>query len=202
MNARLFTIAYWPPISQCMAMKEASSIWIEGDEHFQKQSYRNRMNILSANGILPLSIPIVKETGKIHIRNAKIDYKTDWQRIHWKSIESAYNNSPYFLYYKDNFIDFYQNKQYKWLFDYDLELISRLFKVLSVPLSLNITTQYQTSPPDCEDLRSAFHPKILSTQILKPYIQVFDQKFGFVKDLSIIDLICNLGPESNGYIHT
>lgn len=198
---RLFTIAYWPPVSQFMAMTEASFITFEAAEHFQKQSYRNRMNILSANGVLPLSIPILKDSHKIPIKEAKIDYKTNWQQIHWRSIEAAYNASPYFLYYKDLFVEFYSTSHYKWLFDFDMELMARLFKILGLSLKIEITEEYQTEvDKNCDDLRLAFHPKKRSSQMVKPYSQVFEQKFGFIEDLSIIDLLCNAGPESKKFL--
>jgi hypothetical protein len=200
---RLFTTAYWPPVSQMMAMTEASFIEIEGAENFQKQSYRNRMKILSANGVQSLSIPVANEAPKMSIQEVKIDYKTNWQQSHWRSLEAAYNTSPFFFYYKDMFHDFYFSKKHPFLFEYNMELLSLVFKILSISPQRRITEEYSPKTSEnTEDLRSAFHPKQISPLIfsnkLKPYPQVFDQKFGFTPDLSILDVICNLGPEAKG----
>ncbi|MDL2296361.1 WbqC family protein [Bacteroidales bacterium OttesenSCG-928-B11] len=202
-KARLFTIAYWPPVSQIMAMREASRILIEGKENFQKQSYRNRMNILSANGILPLSIPIKKDAHNIPIQEVRIDYKTNWQQNHWRAIEAAYNASPYFFYYKDVFSDLYASPKYNYLFEYNMELLARIFKIVSIHTEIEVTTEYKKGlGDDCEDFRNVFHPKrpLPCRNKLKEYPQVFDQKFGFNNELSVIDLICNLGPEGSVYL--
>lgn len=188
-----------------MAMAEVSCIVIEGAENFQKQSYRNRMKILSANGMQSLSIPVVNDASKMSIQEVMIDYKTDWQRIHWRSLEAAYNTSPFFYYYKDMFHDLYFSKKHPSLFEYNMKILSLIFELLSISPQLKITKEYHTKTNEnTEDLRSAFHPKLLSPLVcsnkLKPYPQVFDQKIGFTPDLSILDVICNLGPEAKSII--
>ena len=107
MTQKLFSIAYFPPIDYLLEMKTADTVLVEAHENYQKQSYRNRATILTGNGLHDLIIPIVRNSEK-QIKEIRIDYSMAWQRNHWKTIESAYNNSPYFLYYRDFFEPLFQ----------------------------------------------------------------------------------------------
>ena len=126
MTQKIFSIAYFPPIDYLLEMKNADHVLIEAHENYQKQTYRNRATILTGSGLYDLIIPIVRHSEK-QIREVRIDNCTPWQRNHWKTIESAYNNSPYFLYYRDFFEPFFQ-KKYDFLFDFNMDLLHLLRK--------------------------------------------------------------------------
>ncbi|MEG2071452.1 MAG: WbqC family protein, partial [Bacteroidales bacterium] len=153
----LLSVAYLPPVEYFVLLSNGD-VSIEKHEYYCKQSYRNRTILLTANGINQLSIPICHQQNKMLIKEVKIDYKTPWQRNHWKTIESAYNNSPFFLYYQDYIKPFYQ-KQYPYLFDFNMELINILLKLLKLDIPYRFTTEYRENIPNTIDARKIIHPK-------------------------------------------
>lgn len=185
-------------------MLGADEVLMEQHENFIKQSYRNRCNILAANGVLALSIPLVKSPEiKVNIREVEIDYKTDWQKQHLKSIESAYRNSPFYEYLIDDFISVYQ-KRPRHLFDFNLLLISIILNILEIDKKINFTNRFLIPNDENFDFRYRVKPKKQNEEITrlanKKYYQVFNDKHPFQPDLSIIDLLFNLGPEAYGYL--
>lgn len=177
-------------------------VWLESCEHYQKQSYRNRTRILTSNGVHVLSIPVIHDVTKPFIRDARIEYKTSWQRNHWRAIESAYGNSPYFLYYLDALKPFFE-QPFTYLFDYNLKIMETLLKLMRVRTEIHLTEDFE--PTAANDLREAIHPRKtkaedypFKTQI--PYYQVFEDKFGFTPNLSVLDLLFNTGPEASTYL--
>lgn len=178
-------------------------VQIEYCEHFVKQSFRNRAVVMTANGPQVLTIPIVRgSASKMMIADTRIDYKTPWQRNHWKTIESAYGNSPFFLYYQDPIRDFYEQPIDK-LIDFNLQLTQTILKMLKVNTKITLTVDFMPMQPF--DLRSEIHPKKQQDEqyafrLKETYSQVFDEKYDFVPNLSVLDLLFNLGPESRGYL--
>ena len=178
-----------------------SVVYIEACENFQKQSYRNRSRFYGAEGVQTLSFPILHEGGthKIPISEIKIDYKTPWVQQHERAIVSAYGMSAYFDYYKDELFAILESGHER-LFDLNLALIRFFIEKTGIKVDLRLTEDYEHEP-QMEDLREAIHPKrpntILSDLDLeKPYFQVFAPKYGFMSDLSIMDLLFNEGPDS------
>lgn len=178
-------------------------VQVEYCEHFVKQSFRNRMVVMTANGPQVLTIPIVRgSASKMMIADTRIDYKTPWQRNHWKTIESAYGNSPFFLYYQDPIRDFYEQTIDR-LTDFNLQLTQTILKMMKVNTKISLTEDFM--PMQTFDLRSEIHPKKQQDEqyafrLKETYSQVFDEKYGFVPNLSILDLLFNLGPEARGYL--
>lgn len=194
----LLTTAYLPPIQYFAWFVKDIPVFIEQHENYVKQTYRNRCTILSANGPLNLTIPTVKKSGeKVPIRDAEIDYSTPWQKIHWKALESAYQNSPYFEHIADDLAPYY-NEKIKFLFDLNQGLVETLLVFLEIDTRTHLTEAYSDIyPSETLDLRKVISPKeeIIDNSTFNPppYYQVFGQKSGFVPNLSIIDLVCNEG---------
>ncbi len=200
MGKALLSSAYLGPIQYFSKFLLFKEIRIEQWEHYQKQSYRNRCYIYGANGRQCLVIPVVHEqNSKIPIRDVKIDYSNPWQKIHWKSIESAYRHSPYFSYFFDMLLPYYDsNHQIRFLFDFNLELLNVLLKILKIENNPLLTEKYDKQPSDYTDYRQSIHPKkrlIQHDPLFKcnKYPQVFQEKYGFLGNLSIIDLLFNEG---------
>lgn len=177
---------------------------IEHFEHYSKQTYRTRTCILTGNGVQSLSIPVIQTHDKILTKDVKIDYKTAWQTNHIRAIQAAYNNSPYFLYYQDYLMPFYEKKP-TFLVDYNTELLQVLLKLLGIKKEIQATTDFVNQYTDALDVRTEIHPK-RSTQedykfrISESYQQVFDTRFGFTPNLSVLDLLCNEGNGSHRYL--
>jgi hypothetical protein len=196
----LFTTLYLPPISFFVNAYSSSKIVIEACENFSKQTYRNRCSIYSANGKIDLSIYLEKcRRNHLPIKDVKISYAQPWNKIHWRAIVSAYNNSPYFMYYRHELEKFY-DKEYKWLIDYNTKILSLCLKLLGMDKEIAFTEDYLPKYPDGLDFRDLYNPGKHSIINLMKYPQVFDYKTGFIPDLSIIDLLLNRGPESGEYL--
>ena len=195
----LLSTAYLPPISWIREAMFADKVMIEAHETYPKQTYRNRCRIMTANGVLPLSIPVTKPDGKhSKTKDIEIFYDEPWQRLHWRSIDAAYSNSPFFLYYKDELEKFYQ-KKYRFLLDLNLEILQALFSNMGKSIDIALTSDFEHQPQELMDHRNSFSPKKpCDNSQFKRYTQVFEERFGFVADLSIIDLIFNEGPAALG----
>lgn len=199
MNQVLLAVAYFPPIEFYCHLAKSNSIIIEQKEHFIKQTYRSRCSILGANGPLDLSIPIEKHPNNTPIRDIKISYTTEWQKQHWRSIVSAYNSSSYFMYYDYELEPFFQ-KKHTYLFDLNMEIMNKLNKLLKIPVDYTLTSEYKALDPTYSDFRHLISPKTKPELLIKNYNQVFDQKFGFIENLSILDLLFNQGPHSKEFL--
>ncbi|OKS86437.1 WbqC family protein [Mucilaginibacter polytrichastri] len=198
----LLPLFYLPPVEYFTQLnKFKPEIWLEQAEHFPKQTYRNRANIYSPDGVLTLVVPVVKGS-KVHtpVKDVKISYDFKWQRLHWLSLEACYRRSAYFEYYEDDFAPFYEQKT-SHLFDYNQKQLELLLRLLKIKSPLNYTESYEaTYPGAVTDFRKAFSTKKEVTIEQKPYFQVFEERHGFLKNLSIIDLLFNQGPQALNYL--
>lgn len=192
------TTAYLAPVEYYTALVKADTILLEHCDNYVKQTYRNRCHIAAANGPMVLSIPVEKgNSAKQLTRDVRISEHTGWQMNHWRSIESAYNSTPFFEYYKDELIPFYE-KKWDFLWDLNQEIQVKILELLDLQPNIKLTSEYQsTYDGTALDLRESIHPKRENgSGLFKPYYQVFDQRFGFQPNLSIIDLLFNMGNES------
>jgi len=190
----LFSTAYWAPVSYYQFATQSDFVEIESHERYQKQSFRNRCTILSANGPLPLVIPILRPHN-CKIRDARIDYSKPWQQMHWRAIEAAYHSSAYFEEYSSQIGEVYK-KEIPFLFDYNVKVWELSLVLLDVSISWTVTERFVPCEDSRDDYRFMIHPKAKSKPdglALQSYFQIFAHKFGFVSDLSILDLIMNEG---------
>ena len=196
LNNPLLPTAYLAPIGYYAFLLQNPNCIIEYYEHFIKQSIRNRCQIYNANGKLQLTIPKQRKgSSKTIISKIKISYREEWQKNHWNSIISAYNSSPFFEYYQDKIEPLFKTKE-KYLIDFNNKLQKIILDILDIDFDNNRTNKYSQSG-NFKDLRN-YKFKIKN---IKTYNQVFMEKHGFICNLSIIDLIFNLGPESKEYLN-
>lgn len=199
----LVTTAYLPPASYMAEVLRTDEVVIEVIETYQKQTLRNHCAIYGPNGRQNLSIPVVKVNGNhTRTKDIRISEHQPWQRIHWRSITTAYNNSPFFLYYQDLLAPLYE-KKINFLVDWNMELLILMLRILKVERQISLTTSYETSPEGIMDLRWKFNQdnNVIPANFQR-YTQVFESRHGFISGLSVIDLVFNLGPEANDYICT
>lgn len=191
------SIAYLGPVQQYVKLYQYPDVYIETAENYIKQSYRNRCNIAGANGVLPLSVPIVKpDTLKCLTKDIRISDHGNWRHLHWNALVSAYNMSPFFEYYEEDFAPFYE-KKYKYLFDFNEELRRLLCELLDIQPIIHYTDHYKTGVVnDFREIIRPKHPGVDSFFNPQPYYQVFGERHGFLSNLSIVDLLFNMGPES------
>lgn len=200
-NTITLTTAYLGPISYFKEIYRANNISIEQYDSYHKQTYRNRCRILLANNVIDLTVPVIKNKGcKTLLKDVEIDYSTRWQQIHWRSIVSAYNSSPFFEYYRNSFEHFYSDK-YRFLIDLNMDMQNEILKILEWEKNVALTTDYQHTIETGKDMREKFTPKKetpIDTKNLDyiPYTQTFCGKDNFVPNLSIIDALFNLGSET------
>lgn len=200
MNTVLLHPLYFGPIDYYKTVVEADKILWEADDHYQKQTYRTRQYIFGANGRLLLNIPIrhaaIKGEKQVY-KQVQIENSESWQSIHWKSLESAYQNSPYFAYYKDDLRALFK-MPYKSLVQFNLDCTHRILDCLG--LSIENGLKKESLSEEVADYKALSTAKRNPSQQIKSYFQVFSDKHGFLPNLSILDLLFNLGPESVSYL--
>lgn len=193
-NKIILPTAYFGPISYYSKIVNNRVTLIETNENFIKQTIRNRCYISGTNKKLRLTIPKQKKNYNKSIDSVEICYIENWQKNHWNAISSSYNSSPFFTYYKDDFKILFQKKE-KYLIDLNNKAQNIILKILQHDSTVKQTTKYEKIGSFI-DLRNHKWEK----DIIKNYEQVFIEKIGFLNNLSILDLIFNLGPESTNYL--
>ena len=197
----LTEIMYNPPVQYFWHALRAEALLLEQHENYIKQSYRNRCHVLTAHGVQPLSIPVLRGNSKdkTRITDIEIDYSQKWHNVHWRTIQAAYGRAPYFEFYSDYIREVYE-RQPKFLFELNMDFLRLYLKLLRLNRPLSFTESYQTEVPDTVlDLRNKIHPKIYPDNLhVKPYTQVFGKQFA--SELSIIDLLFTQGPASISYL--
>lgn len=193
----LVNTAYLPPAGYIAAISGCDNVILEVMETYRKQTCRNRCTIYGPNGRLHLTIPVEKPDGNHTLtRDILISRHEPWQRTHWRTIQTAYNNSPFFLYYRDAFEPYY-HRSFRFLIDFNRELLMLVAKILRIPLRLEVTDIFRKDAAGADDLRDhttgVFCGK--NREVL-PYTQVFAPAHGFIPGLSVIDLLFNRGPET------
>lgn len=194
----ILSTAYLAPVEYYRQMNAHRQVIIEKHCNYVKQTYRNRCVIASANGLQTLSIPIVKpDSHKCPTKDIRIAEHGKWRHLHWQAIVSAYGSTPFFEYYTDDFRPFYAKPQ-NFLLDFNETLRELICSLLNISPKVDYSETYITATDgNTLDLRDAIHPKKETVGAhFQPYYQVFSNKFGFQANLSVIDLLFNMGPEA------
>jgi hypothetical protein len=193
--------SYFPSISHFVVMAQSDSITFEMEDNFQKQTNRNRTYIYSPNGIQLLNIPI-KHSNLTHqkTKDIKIESEFDWQKQHFKSLEAAYRSSPFFEYFEDDLLPIFQ-KKHTFLMDLNFEALEITAKCLRMKFEFNTTTEYfhEVDNSNIVDFRHLVNGK-KDNSVFENYTQVFDDKYGFLNNLSVLDLLFNEGKFAMDYL--
>ena len=217
MPAVLFETQYHPPTAFFAELLGADALWLEAHDHYQKQTYRNRCLILTAQGPQALTVPVVdgNRSEKVLTSAIEIDYRQNWVHRHWRTLQTAYGGTPYFEYYADYLHDIYQQKP-GLLFELNLSLLRFYFRCLRLRLPIHLTTEYyaatapsqsalihQVTDSPLLDRREWLMPKAAAEpapdrKSVRPYTQRFGKDF--VPGLSILDLLFMQGPAAGSFL--
>ena len=209
MKTAILSSAYFAPVQWYQKLNRYENIVIEQHDNFIKQTYRNRCVIATTQGLQALTIPVERPSDarldKTQLKDICISDHGNWRHLHWKALLSAYGESPFFEYYADDIHPFYE-KKYKFLLDFNMEINAKMMELLDIEKSsLSLSNEYSSYEGDSDmvDFREVIRPKHPGEDKEwqpKKYYQVYQQKFGFQPNLSILDLLFNEGNEAGCYL--
>lgn len=225
----LLSTTYFGPVQWYQKLYRYDRVFIERCDTFRKQTYRNRCVIATTNGAQALTVPVERAAGAQQVRDIRISDHGNWRHIHWHALLSAYSESPFFDYYADDIRPFFERK-WEFLYDYNMEICQKMCELLDITPHISPTGQYihaddlpsplvekdgshsETGGSNCEtacisgtvaDFRDAIDPKHpLEDRDFAPknYYQVYAVKHGFMPNLSVLDLLFNMGTEAIFYL--
>lgn len=191
---------YFPSIVQCAAMIQTEKVTFEVCDNYQKQTYRNRMTIYGPQGKMPLTVPVVySQKNRQLYKEIQIANDEPWQDLHWKSIQTAYSSSPFFEFYEHDLLPLFQEEATH-LMDLNFRGLEAILECLQHELEYEVTQSFEPYPSHAEDYRFLANHRKETAPPLQHYVQVFDDKHGFIPNLSILDLIFNEGPNALLYL--
>ncbi|MGP8216641.1 MAG: WbqC family protein [Bacteroidia bacterium] len=194
----ILPVAYLPPLPHYTAMLTHTETQWDVYEHFHKQFFYNRCVIYGANGAMKLIIPLHKRHEKTPLKEIQIKYEEPWQKLHWRSLESSYRRSPYFEYYESELSPLFTVYQPELLIEWNRKIFETVNKLIKGEINLSYTDDYSKIYEQADDYRNLSSPtemeRVADNSI--KYRQVFEEKFGFIFNLSIIDLLFCEGPHS------
>jgi len=192
---------YLGSIAHYAVVAQSDAIQFETASNFIKQSYLTRCYIATANGKQALSIPVLhsKEKKKQLLKDVQIDYRNNWQQTHLRSIQTAYRSSPFYEFYEDDLLPLFQ-KNHKYLLDFNLTAHNIIMECLQLDIPTSKTTEFELNPTVYKDSRFLIDAKKECTANFTPYYQIFDDKNGFLKNLSILDLLSMEGPNAISFL--
>lgn len=202
MSAALLQTTYFGPIQWYQKLYRYDHCLIEQYDAYQKQTYRNRCVIATANGPQALTVPVEGTNEKCLVKDLRISDHNNWRRIHWNALLSAYSESPFFDYYADDIHPFFE-KKYDFLIDFNEAIRQKVCELMDIHPNVNYTSDFRRQTSDIVDFReviNAKHPLADADFQPQRYWQVFEGKHGFQTNLSILDLLFNMGPESIFYL--
>ncbi|MFS4482647.1 WbqC family protein [Hyunsoonleella sp. 2307UL5-6] len=193
---------YFPTIAHFIAIAKTEYVVWEMEDNFVKQTYRNRAYIYGANGKLSLNIPVIhSQKNRQNYKNVKVFNGEKWQIQHWKSLESAYRTSPFFEFYEDELKPLFFEET-DTLLAFNLKCFKVICDCLQLEVETSITSTFEKNADGVLDLRHLVNAKDNTLQHVKPYTQVFENKYGFIPNLSILDVLCNEGPNALNYLES
>lgn len=201
MAAIVLPLTYFGNLSYYKYIIDSEHFWIDDTEIYPKQTFRNRAQLLAANGIINLSVPVIGNKGKDkNISEIKISYDDSWQIKHWRTIKSAYKSAPFFEEYEGDIHNLIMRK-HAYLIELNLSILEVLLKLLDITKELKLVSK-EKLPADSIRYLGHFKPSKMPEKHLQfeAYMQVFNYKFGFIPNLSILDLLFNEGPYSSQYL--
>ena len=206
MPTALLQTTYFGPIQWYQKLYRYDHCLIEQHDSFHKQTYRNRCVIATANGIQALTVPVehslLTSNHSPLVKDLRISDHNQWRRVHWNALQSAYSESPFFDYYADDIRPFFERK-YTFLLDFNEEIRQRLCELIDIQPNVSYTVDFSHQPSAIIDFReviNAKHPLPDTDFEPKRYWQVFQHKHGFLPNLSILDILFWMGPESVFYL--
>lgn len=204
MAAALLSQTYFGPVQWYQKLLRHKSVYIERCESYRKQSFRNRCVIATTNGLQTLTVPVSRGDG-IDVR---ISDHGNWRHLHWHALMSAYSESPFFEYYADDLRPFFERK-WEFLYDFNMDICRKVCELLDIQPNIQATTEYvpaerlKAERPGIADFRDAIDPKHPAADpdfTPRRYYQVYERKHGFQPNLSVLDLLFNMGPEGVFYL--
>ena len=213
MHYKLLPTTYFGPVSWYRQLHQTGRVVIDADEPWVKQTFRNRCTIATAAGTQTLTVPVV-HTGRVGtpVKEIRISDHGNWRHLHWQAISSAYGHSPFFQFYEDDLRPFFFENRWQYLFDFNFEIIQKMCELLDInaPASPDPTASPNLHPAltgrggaTALPVNSPLPVRAgcrLGEAVVRPYWQVFQQKHGFLPDLSILDLLCCMGNEAIFYL--
>ena len=219
-NEALLSTTYFGPVQWYQKLNRYPYIYIERCESFIKQTYRNRCVIATTNGLQTLSVP-VEHNNSQPITDIRISNHGNWRHLHWNALMSAYGDSPFFDYYVDDIRPFFEQR-WENLFDFNMAITHKLCELLDIHPTIRFTEEYVPSRREEGGERrentlhsplSTLHSPFDFREVIRPknplpdpdftprkYYQVYQNKWGFQPNLSILDLLFNMGNESIFYL--
>ena len=204
MTTVLLSSAYCAPVQWYQKLNRYDAVVVEQYDNFLKQTYRNRCIIATANGAQTLTIPVEKgDTDKCLMRDVRISDHGNWRRLHWNALATAYGDSPFFDYYVDDLRPFYEQR-FAFLLDFNMQMTAKLCELLDITPNISLSEEYvkdvESGVDDFREVIRPKHPMPDADFIPKPYYQVYAQRHGFIPNLSILDLLFNMGNEALFYL--
>ncbi len=197
----LLSTTYFGPVQWYQKLHRADVVHIEKWESFIKQTYRNRCLIATTNGVQALTVPVERGTSPL-IKDIRISDHGNWRHLHWMALQSAYGESPFFEYYQDDIRPFFE-KRWGFLLDYNEAICQKMCELIDIQPKIEYSSDFVAEPKEEADYRLAINPKHPAPDAdfnPKPYYQVYSAKHGFLPNLSVLDLLFNMGPESIFYL--
>ena len=200
MTSVLLSTTYFGPVQWYQKLYRYNSVFIDQQETFQKQTYRNRCLIATTQGVQALTVPVVHDVSNA-ISDIRISDHGNWRHLHWQALQTAYGDSPFFEYYEDDLRSFFTERHWDRLIDYNASICQKMCELLDIQPKTVLGSCNPSLNPD--DFRLGINPKHPLEDAdfqPRPYYQVYQQKHGFLPNLSILDLLFNMGPESIFYL--
>ena len=211
----LLSTTYFGPVQWYQKLYRSEAVEIEQWENFQKQTYRNRCLIATTQGVQALTVPVEHDISQFSIKDIRISDHGNWRHLHWNALQSAYGESPFFEYYQDDLHPFFE-KRWTYLLDFNEAIRAKICELIDIQPKVSYSLEFRKENLDFSPLNSQFsilnspldyreairpkHPQPDPDFTPKPYYQVYQQRHGFLPNLSILDLLLNMGPESILYL--